>query len=558
MKKYRLLWFIIIAAATVRLVYFLQVRDNFLFQNPVIDAKYYHEWAVEMANGDWLSAARPGVYMMSPGYSFYLAAVYAMFGANVTVAVGSQFLLGIATGFLVFLLARRYFSAPAGYTAAALYLFSAPALFYEGVPLKVSLINFLNMAALFAAGGAGLAWQFAAGALLGFSAHLRPNVLALAPLFLAVFWKAGGGKWLRMAVFALGCSIVLLPVAFRNLHYGGEFVLTTAHGGMNFFTGNSPYCLGPYTPMPFARTDPEVEQADFMEEAFRRSKKLLTPRESSAFWYGESLRYIRQKPFDWLKLQWRKTLIFFNDYEPPINLDFYFFSSEYNSVLSYLPVRYGLILPLAAAGVAMSPFQLLLGGYIVIYFLVTIVFFVVSEYRFPVVPVLCIFAGQALVVMFANRKNVWRLAAGGAIAAVFFVVSNYDIYAKTFNFPSYRRANLANSYFGLGVTYESKKMSDEAVRAYENAVKIMPQAAPLINLANIYESKGDLDRAQLLIEQALRLQPASGEALNNLGAILSKKRRYAEAAACFERALILNPGFKQAGDNLAIVRKLMK
>ncbi|MBN1621223.1 MAG: tetratricopeptide repeat protein [Endomicrobiales bacterium] len=559
MRKY-LIFVIILLALIVRIVYFMQIKDHFLFKYPILDAKYYHTWAVEISKGDWAGSKR-GVFMMSPGYSYFLALVYKLFGENISLVVLIQFLLGLLTGWLVFLIGKKLFSETAGYLGAVFYLFYSLSIFYESTLLKSALINFVNVLSLYLLLGSSLHNILIAGALLGFSVHLRPNILIFVPFVL--FWLyrnaadfSQSKKW-ALSLFLLGMALMLFPVALRNFKAGGEFVFSTAHGGMNFYTGNSAFCKGPYTPLPFARTDPEVEQQDFIKEAQRRSGKHLTAKESSSFWYKESLKFITGNPFQWTKLLLKKILIFINTYEPPINLDFYFFRHEYKSVLSMPLFNYGVILSLAVIGIFLARMNLLLISYMAVYCISGILFFVVSEYRFPIVPVLCIYAGLGAVEMYnAYRKGISKKFVTMSIALVLmFILSNSDIYSRIFGFTTYKRASLANSYFGLGCTYEDEEMAEEAIDSYEKAIKIMPQAAPMINLATIYERKGKTYEAQRLYLEAIKRKPNSVEAYNNLGAIFYRKKDLLNARKCFEAAVSLKPDFEQAQKNLEVTIK---
>ena len=59
--------------------------------------------------------------------------------------------------------------------------------------------------------------------------------------------------------------------------------------------------------------------------------------------------------------------------------------------------------------------------------------------------------------------------------------------------------------------------------------------------------------AEALIKylDALRLRPDSAKIENNVGAVLLRLGRFDEAAARFERALLLEPGYSPARENLA-------
>src|SRR3989339_2857 len=541
---------VIIAAVFLRLIYFLQITDSFLFQTPILDAKYYHLWALEILKGDLAGRAR-GVFMMSPGYSYLLAAVYWIMGVNITAVAALQFLSGAASGVIVYFTAKKFYSRAAAFIAMALYLFYAPGIFFESALLKASFINFFNVLALYLLALGGPLFCALSGVFTGLSVQLRPNALLLAPVFIAWIFISGRRKLFSAVLFVCSLALVLLPVALRNYKVGGEFVVATAHGGMNLFTGNSQFCLGPYTPMPFARTDPEVEQEDFLNEARRLSGKNLTPAESSAFWTGQSLRFITGNPFAWGKLIYRKALIFLNNYEPQINLDYYFFRQEYNSVLSSVPVTFGVIMPAALLGMIFGGANFLLLGYFAVYFLSGLIFFVVSEYRFPAVPALAIYAGYGITLLFQKWKEykIRELFYLAGFLAFFVFISNIDIYSGLFGYNSYKRSNLANSYFGMGVTYEEKGLTQEAIASYEKALEIMPQTGPLINMAGIYERRGDLDKRAERNAAALRIYPGSAEASNNLGAIMFKKGKYLEAAEYFTQALSVKPDFEQAKKN---------
>jgi len=52
--KNKIFWLIIFAAIGLRVFYYHQIKDDFLFKTPILDAKYYNDWAVEIARGDLL------------------------------------------------------------------------------------------------------------------------------------------------------------------------------------------------------------------------------------------------------------------------------------------------------------------------------------------------------------------------------------------------------------------------------------------------------------------------------------------------------------------------
>jgi Tfp pilus assembly protein PilF len=126
---------------------------------------------------------------------------------------------------------------------------------------------------------------------------------------------------------------------------------------------------------------------------------------------------------------------------------------------------------------------------------------------------------------------------------------------------------------------------DEAVGHFEESLRLKPDVTTLLNLARVEEQRGRIDAAADRLRAALKLDPnhpvvlvnlatmntKAGRfdeaislyqealrhplpdahlALNGLGAALANQGKYAEAAEHFRQALILNPDYTPARDNL--------
>ena len=74
-----ILWAILIAALGVRLAYLYQAVDTPLFDVLLIDSEFYDRRARAIVAGDWLGN-QP--FFMNPFYSYFLAAIYALLGAE--------------------------------------------------------------------------------------------------------------------------------------------------------------------------------------------------------------------------------------------------------------------------------------------------------------------------------------------------------------------------------------------------------------------------------------------------------------------------------------------
>src|SRR5262249_29381777 len=74
------------------------------------------------------------------------------------------------------------------------------------------------------------------------------------------------------------------------------------------------------------------------------------------------------------------------------------------------------------------------------------------------------------------------------------------------------------------------------------------------NLGSLYLAQGDLERAEALLNAALRINADFPEAEYNLGAVALRRKDFASARAHFERALKLNPRYEAAQAALSFLR----
>src|SRR6185295_684113 len=149
----------------------------------------------------------------------------------------------------------------------------APAVFFDGLVQKSVLDVFL--VCLLLAQLAGFmaehpharadvpgAWRWlGVGATLGALSLTRENALIFVPVLLGwIWWQVRTVAPTRVhmtAALLAGLGIALVPVGVRNRLVGGEFHLTTAQSGPNFFIGNNPAADGTYIPLRFGRGSPE-------------------------------------------------------------------------------------------------------------------------------------------------------------------------------------------------------------------------------------------------------------------------------------------------------------
>jgi Tfp pilus assembly protein PilF len=106
----------------------------------------------------------------------------------------------------------------------------------------------------------------------------------------------------------------------------------------------------------------------------------------------------------------------------------------------------------------------------------------------------------------------------------------------------------------LGIALVKKGQIDEAIRQFQQAIRLKPYHADAhYNLGHALVKKGQMDEALRQFQEAIRLNPDHAEAHNNLGAALYLKGQIGEAIRQFQEALRLKPDYADARKNLDVV-----
>jgi HEAT repeat protein len=82
-------------------------------------------------------------------------------------------------------------------------------------------------------------------------------------------------------------------------------------------------------------------------------------------------------------------------------------------------------------------------------------------------------------------------------------------------------------------------------------IPLMKSAGEFTDLADKAIEKDDFGRAEIAIQLALDLAPDSADAWNMLGIIRESREMYQQAKHAYRKALECDPGFREAGENLA-------
>ena len=113
---------------------------------------------------------------------------------------------------------------------------------------------------------------------------------------------------------------------------------------------------------------------------------------------------------------------------------------------------------------------------------------------------------------------------------------------------------LANSWNNLGLLATREDRTDEAVRCFQEAVRLSPDhLIALNNLGNAYRLQKNWDEARKTFERALAVSPGDPEANYGLGMVFAQANDTAHAYEYLQRALTSRPAYPEALNNLGIL-----
>lgn len=187
---------ILVAGLILRGLYLTEVIHSATYAAPPVDAGFHLYWARALVSGDWTPPAGyddPHItttpFFRPPGYSYFLASIFAIFGPGGLAPLVIQMILGLINACLLYLLTRRNYGEVAGLIAAALMSTYWIFIYFEGGYQEPSLLIFFLLAFFLMITRAAERFRFleflAAGALLGLAALVKPNPLLFLPAAIA-------------------------------------------------------------------------------------------------------------------------------------------------------------------------------------------------------------------------------------------------------------------------------------------------------------------------------------------------------------------------------------
>lgn len=357
-------------------------------------------------------------------YTFYLTAVYFLFGPNPLVARLLQALIvGLLHPLLAYKLGEKIFNpnvglVSAGITAVYIYfIYYSATLMTEPFYISAILASLLLAVLLAQSPGKNRSRDWLLGALLGLSLGaailLRQLFMLVAPFLLLWVaysrWRNMGKISIRttlvsLVVPALVIVVMILPFTFFNSQRFDTTVLLNTNAGYAFFWGNHPiHGTNFYDILP-----PDLPS---YQQLIPRELRSLDEAALDQALLQEGLRFVLDDPVRYLLLSINRA----KDY-------FVFWPSAGSGVISNLSrvFSFGIFLPFMIYGILLALFNrkwappprlsspiVLLLLYALLYTVIHLLTWTLIRYRLPVDAVLIIFAGLAIVDL-ASRVSAVR------------------------------------------------------------------------------------------------------------------------------------------------------
>src|SRR2546423_1621879 len=395
----------------VRLIALAHLSSSSLLLPSDADMHFYDDWARRIAHGQ---LSDHFAFYGLPGYAYFLAFLYKLFGYSPFVPGFLQGCLDAGTAVLIYKISFRVFADAGpekmlrtqivGAAAALGWAFFIPAEAYSIILMPTTWLVFVFWL---------LVWEtiktekaaspircLAYGIVIGLTATAVATILFLAPLLLvALFHKRDAVVSKRMvaaAFFLFGLASGTAPCWAHNAVVARDPVFLSAHSGINLWLGNNSEATG-YPRFPGLHAGQTSMLRDSIQLAESALGRSLKRSEVSAYWTDKARAYISGNFGSWLKLLGRKIANFWNAFEYD-DLGVIENLRAQNIVLPGL--RFGVVAALAIPGIFLSAphwrkSRWLLAA-ILLHLLAVIPIFVTERYRLAIVPGLLIFAAFGL------------------------------------------------------------------------------------------------------------------------------------------------------------------
>ena len=324
-------------------------------QSPVWDAHLYWKWGQQIASGDLIGKT---IFHQAPFYPYFLSLIILTFGKSLIAIYVIQATISAISSVLIYSITKKLSGNIVGACIAAfLFIFYDMQVFYATKVLSECLSIFLILLCirLLLNNSPPKSQTFLAGLAFSFLCIAKPHFLIATPFILLHFFVSQKPQSLRP--FLTQCAMLLLPILIligavtaRNYIVGKDIVLISSNGGENFYIGNHDKADGSYTPVKGISRDIEYQNEDVNAVAEKESGRFLKRSEASTFWFHKGLKFIKDNPKKYLRIEWLKLKYIFSGAERSSMYYLYFEKKNITRGYSIAFINFYILLPLFLAG----------------------------------------------------------------------------------------------------------------------------------------------------------------------------------------------------------------
>ncbi len=541
MKKIMIIAFF--AGLLVRVIYLISFRGSPFFEGLIVDAQWHDEWASGWADGTWSMGGR--AFFRAPLYPFFLSLIYRIFGHDLLAARIVQMVIGSGTVAALAGCGWRIGGKKTALWATVIAVLYGPLLFFDAELLIPNLfVALLAWMLFFTLARPAVAMYIVAAVFLGLAVVARPNALALIPVLGIFIWtRIRREPAISKSILVWFIAVALVPaviVTAFNAREEGAFVFIAGQGGVNLYAGNNAEATGRTVVVPEMRHR-QTGWSNFVRLSHDVAEEItgreLDSSEVSNVWIGRAWDWITSNPGDAAILTLKKIYFVMNAHEIANNRDPYFNTSFPLNILvwkvPWFAFPWGIIFPLALVGMILgwrhggsSGTTRLVAGWLIVYALLLIPFFITARFRMGMVPPLILLAAFAAS---RGRKMLRPVPLAAGIAALLFV--NTDLFEA-------HGSNEAQEKAKLGAALLIENRLGESRRMLEEAVAQDPDAADYAYLlGQVHLLEGRYEEALRLFRRSIELDPTNYRVLYYIGNALLEMGNYDEAVGALEKAV---------------------
>ena len=522
------------------------------------DMHFYNEWARRILRGEL--AAHEAFYGL-PFYPYLLAFLYRLFGYGPFVPGVLQITLDAGTAVIIYrlccyLISSWQRSAPDagsdrkkketgeakffGALAALGWAFYVPAQAYSIIlmPTSGAVFGFWLVVWWVVKRETALSWKecLGLGLLIGVLAMAVASILFLVPFLFAALILKGRKQirhWFlpRAALCLLGVLLGTSPCWVHNYFIARDPVFLSAHSGINFWIGNSPYANG------YPRFPPGLRagQAAMLEDSIVAAEIAvghpLKRSQVSSYWSGQTKSYISRHLGSWLKLLLIKLRNFWSAFQYD---DLSVITNLRSQGVVWPGLYFGIVAVFGLAGMIVcwrrAPASRWISAAVLLQIVALLTVFVTERYRLPAVPGLLVLGVSGLFLFWRNflvrqyrPVGVYSVVLIGAVLLVSWPQRDPSLWAlDAYNsgWQALESGNLA--------------LAEQKLSLARRYVPSNPETN--FALGNLRLAEGKIEKAASFYLATLEYDRNHRGALNNLGVMALGAKQYDMAEMWLRRA----------------------